>query len=175
MLWLRYGVAVPDFAIVLVNGFGALIGTSCMTIYYAYASDKTQQEKTGLQLFSLLFGIMAAAHFGFLTTPTLGAIAAVASVTMLAAPLADLQKIWRKQDSAVLSLPSIVVASFSCTLWTAYGVVQADPFIVISNALGLGLSLIQLYVFFKYRGIHPHKFFPKDHLSYDHLEVSLPK
>lgn len=174
MLWLRYGVAINDSAVSMVNALGALLGTIAMFVYYVYSSDKGDVEKKCLQLFGILFAVMAAARLGLLSTAALGTISAMASVAMLGAPLADLRNILRKQDSAVLSLPFIVMASASCLLWTAYGIMRADVFIVIPNALGVSLALIQLYVFLKYRGIHPQKFFPKDRLSYDQLDASLP-
>lgn len=40
MLWLRYGLAIRDAPVVLVNGFGAAVACLTMIAYYIYSSDR---------------------------------------------------------------------------------------------------------------------------------------
>lgn len=40
MLWLRYGLAIRDAPVVLVNGFGAAVACLTMIVYYIYSPDR---------------------------------------------------------------------------------------------------------------------------------------
>lgn len=76
-------------------------------------------------------------------TLLVGVIADIFNVAMFASPLSAMRGAWLAQSTAglpgLLSLVMLVCAG----TWTAYGAYQADASILVPNALGTAVTLLQ--------------------------------
>lgn len=107
MLWLKYGVYANDPAVVIVNGFGAIVAFFSMIVYYWYSHDKVHSgrcscsftppwalqpevEKRAIQVLGLIMVIFLLVRFRLFHPKWVGMAAMVASVLMFAAPLVGL-------------------------------------------------------------------------------------
>lgn len=61
------------------------------------------------------------------------------------------KKIVKKRDSSLLSPPTILMTLLLALSWVLYGLTLRDPYVVIPNALGGILGLLQSLVYLRYR------------------------
>ena len=90
MLWLKYGFCRADDALIMVNGFGALIAFGSMLVYYWYSLDKPAVERKAIVILGGILSIFVSMRLKIVGTNAVGFAAMLASILMFAAPLVAL-------------------------------------------------------------------------------------
>jgi hypothetical protein len=65
-------------------------------------------------------------------------------VLLFGSPLVKLVTVIRLQDSSSIPRPVAVLSTLAAGSWTFYGWLLHDPYIMLPNAMGLLLALVQL-------------------------------
>lgn len=85
---------------------------------------------------------------GFTFTDIVGYAATVVGTCLM---LPQIIKSWRTRSVGDLSLGMVVLYFFNCLLWLIYGVLLGAMPVIIANAIGLVISIIQLGLKLRYR------------------------
>lgn len=81
---------------------------------------------------------------------SLGILGTCVNMFMFSSPLAEFREVLRSRSTKGIS-PIFTCASFLCAiLWFSLGVEMGDPYIVVSNAVGLLMSSMQLWLFARF-------------------------
>lgn len=155
LIWVFYGLPIitPNLILVItINGFGVAMETLYLLIYIPCAQRKVKVKILIILLVVLAFyGVMIALALTVLPVNKrslfVGTIAAVLNTAMYAAPLAAMKNVI--ESKSVESMPfllSLCTLINSC-LWTIFGVLKKDPFIIVPNVLGVLFGIMQLALY----------------------------
>ncbi|KAH9790619.1 hypothetical protein WN944_009804 [Citrus x changshan-huyou] len=167
MFWILYGLPVvhPDSTLVVtINGIGLALELIYLSIFCVYNREKKGRKIVAIGLLGevAFLGVIAVITFVVFhntTTRTLfvGIICDIFNIIMYASPLS----IWHKviKTKSVEYMPFFLsLANFANgAVWTAYGLIKFDKFIVVSNGLGTVLGAIQLIIYGCYYKSTPKK------------------
>lgn len=110
---------------------------------------------SALSLYAALFYAKYIAYSDAAAATHLGLLGTFLSIVMTASPLVTVKDIVRTKSAASMSFPFVSVCFVSCVLWTTFGLLIKDYFVVIPNAVGLTLGLFQLSLFVFYPSNKP--------------------
>ncbi|KAJ3049781.1 hypothetical protein HK097_009223 [Rhizophlyctis rosea] len=154
--WLKYGILLPNQAIIIVNGTGLLLSIYCLMIFHRYHDRRDQTEKHLATTFLFTLVILAYVRFNSQSptiTHQLGFLACAMSMIMFGAPLLSLRQVLATRNPYPhITLPTAATSFTVCTLWTLMGLSLNDTFITLPNATGGLLALGQLVVLYLFRG-----------------------
>ncbi|XP_065191022.1 sugar transporter SWEET1-like [Sycon ciliatum] len=149
IFWLVYGLLSVNSMLIRINSFSLFLFTIYIAIYYAYCH-------TAVQLFSELRFVFYLALFVFPSVAlvhrfvdahkamlAMGLVCNSLTISVYAAPLGTLQEVIKQRNTSSMSPPLILANWLSAAVWSAYGIVINDIFIIVPNSLGLVLCSIQ--------------------------------
>ncbi|XP_059159415.1 sugar transporter SWEET1-like [Physella acuta] len=150
-LWLKYGLMSNITSVTLTSGLGSLLQFLYICVYYIYSKKKHQVHCILLLgtviLFTPLIYIQYFERDGDVALRNLGLICSGISILCYASPLATLSKVIEHKSTESMSF-YLCFINFLCGLqWTLYGVAINDNVVIIPNAFGIILGLIQFYLF----------------------------
>lgn len=167
----------PDvFPILFGNGIGWVIYSGCTRNVFIFAANFTnvmagmfyvlsgyvltpsEDTRRRLELFTLTFlGLWTA--LGFASTQItdevfrnnmIGSTANIIVLLLFASPLSTIAKIMRLRNAASINKPFATAQVLNCLLWFVYGLVVADIYVWVPNALGLALGMVQMLLLLVY-------------------------
>ncbi|XP_002125273.2 sugar transporter SWEET1 [Ciona intestinalis] len=151
--WIIYGKMTVNFTVVFVNTIGAGLQTLYMAIYIFFAADKSKP----LVQSSVCGGVAAVTWYIITQLANVidainvtGIICCAVTIFMFASPLAEINTVIANKSTATISLPLTVTASLCSAMWTMFGLVLHDNFIIIPNVLGFFAAFSRFYLFYKY-------------------------
>lgn len=153
IIWMVYGLVISDISVVIMNLVGFLCGFRYVWVYL-----RTVDETRGAVRMLQAAGVVCVVYvlLGILLPPTyrdlLGAFASVVAVVTYGAPLVTAKEIVQTGDVSSIIVPLVLCNTVCALSWTVHGYLQRDAYIVLPNAIGLLLSLIQLVLWLMYRG-----------------------
>jgi len=91
-------------------------------------------------------------QYGDIASPgyLLGHLAIVIFVVFTASPLQAAPEIYKTQDSSSMNLPLSVTLLVNCCCWLSFSIAIDDIFIMIPEAFGVLVALIQIGICLKY-------------------------
>jgi solute carrier family 50 protein (sugar transporter) len=154
--WSTYGVLVADWAILTCNAVGLIISIAGMIAFYKFAafpSESALARDVGVGLPVFSFVLMGLLHVAVPSraVAAVGTISVGGTLSVFASPLTEVRAIVAARNSSPLSLLILSFQLAATSLWTLYAVLIADVFVLLPNASGLLLVLVQAYVFVRYR------------------------
>lgn len=160
MLWIYYAFLRPgNMLLVTINSFGCFIETVYLLFYLFYASRNARIRTAWILLITLLgFGvIILVTQWRLLVKPenrgeVIGWICLVFSLCVFVAPLAILRKVIRTKSVEYMPILLSVFLTLSAVVWFFYGLFLHDLNIAIPNVLGLILGVLQIVLYFVYKG-----------------------
>lgn len=144
MLWLKYGMAIDDAPMCLVNVLGMLVSLFVTCSYYAFSPHRAMIENRACVVFAYLTAVLCLVRTGWLSIERLGFVATAGSLVMLGSPLSAAYRIFSQRDSSSLSPSMIGITLASSAAWCAYGVSRRDRYLIIPNLIGVLLAVSQL-------------------------------
>jgi len=151
-VWFTYGKFKEDVSLYTVNGIGFILQSCFSLCFYVYAVNKPNILKK-LVLVSV---ILSCIHiFVNVADPEqvrnqMGFLGAGLSISFFASPLATIKQVIRTKSAETLPFYQIVMSWIVSGLWTLYGMVIADNFVLLPNFVGFVIATSQLGLFFYY-------------------------
>ncbi|KAJ2114254.1 hypothetical protein IW146_003228 [Coemansia sp. RSA 922] len=143
----KYGprLAAAAATIVFVNTLGTIISIYILLCFWWYANSRYVETRF---LLTLVSGLLMIAYVDHSTDPhaeyAFSLVCCLMSLIFLASPLSQIGNVIRLQDASVL-LPSVaLLAFFNNVLWSVYGHIHNDAFMLFPNAIGAALCALQL-------------------------------
>lgn len=170
IFWFKYGFILGDMPMSLVNGFGMILAIYSGLIYHRHTSHRVSCEIMAILGLCGVLGWLMCISAGIIKLDGVGFSAMCASIVMFASPLVALWAILRhhfslNEDDPMfrphllnrnkvsiwipregLSLGMIGISLAVSLSWLTYGLVISDKFVLIPNAMGAVLSVIQFAV-----------------------------
>lgn len=166
VMWTTYGALDNSiFPVCVVNAFGVLTTSVFSLVFYSFAAKLRRRV---LLLFAsallvlcipALYIILAktgAIHQSSDTVVTvMGYGSVVVNIGMYASPLGTMRKVIRTKSVASLPIALSAVSLGNGSLWVAYAILAGDMFILVPNAIGVALTIVQVGLYLKYRNATP--------------------
>jgi len=149
-LWEKYGILKGDLGMIIVNFTGMIITTHVIFVYYKNARDlKKKVEKSFTIMIVALICILAYVKLnrGLTSYTVLGFLSSISSILMFGSPLTTLKKVIKTRDNSSLSIQLLIISILSSGLWTLYGYIINDNFVIVPNGLGCLLAAFQVLIY----------------------------
>ncbi|KAL2632367.1 hypothetical protein R1flu_017053 [Riccia fluitans] len=160
-LWLLYGmpfVTRNGLLIMTINGVGAFLEISYLTIFMRYAprSGKIRTAQIGgsIAIFYLLVVLVVsfAVHYLQGRRSVVGILCVIITIVMYAAPLSVMRLVIKTKSVEYMPLTLSVMVLLNSIAWSAYAVLKHDIYLMIPNFFGLILGMGQLVLYGCYYG-----------------------
>jgi solute carrier family 50 protein (sugar transporter) len=160
--WTIYAVYRKDIYVFFSNSFPFMVGNVlCLTAIHILErapQHEKKEETTRIRIESVMLMTMCYWMFVIMVTcfaisdenrdssiMIIGLSADAASLVYYASPLAGIWEIIKTKDSSSLYVPSIVISSLNCLLWTIYGLFGVNQLLLwLPNAIGFAICMIGL-------------------------------
>lgn len=158
--WTMYGMLTINAAVIACNAVGLAIAIWGLAVFIKWSPAADRQRLSTAtaaiavgSVVALVLMHYAAGHEA--AVKIAGSVASTASVLLFVSPMIGLRDVVARGDSSALS--PVVVGFFvaASSLWSLYAALIGDAFMLLPNAIGLALSLVQLGVFLRYRRVPP--------------------
>ncbi|POM62072.1 MtN3-like protein [Phytophthora palmivora] len=150
MGWVIYSLADHAFFPVgAVNCLGAVLGLIFSGIFILHEKEhRTRYSIFFCGVFALIIALLL---YRFLSTQdddtiakVLGYFADVMAVIMFGSPLMLMGDVIKTKNSEIIAAPMAFSGFANGALWTAYGIVQTDYYVLVPNAISGVLCLVQV-------------------------------
>ncbi|KAE8988867.1 hypothetical protein PR003_g21829 [Phytophthora rubi] len=152
--WGLYGLLIEDFPLVATNIVGLTFSLFYLVVYYRHEANKGSLRLEILATTLVLAGLVAypfvAAAEGVedeTVQDIVGVVTVAISAVMFGSPLVLVKRVIDERNTELLPLTMIVAGAVNCVLWLAYGLLRADSFVIVPNAVNLLLGVVQLGLF----------------------------
>ncbi|KAI7749169.1 hypothetical protein M8C21_028224 [Ambrosia artemisiifolia] len=162
LLWLYYALIKGGgntFLLITINAFGSLVELVYVIIFIVYAtpSAKKQTFKVLSATTTLCLAISLGSYYfvhGSTRTLVVGWIGVGLSICVFAAPLTIVCQVVKTKSVEFMPFPLSCLLTLCAMMWFAYGIFTKDLCVMVPNALGFILGLIQiaLYKYYKQKG-----------------------
>ncbi|CAM9332929.1 unnamed protein product [Sphacelaria rigidula] len=161
--WVMFAYLIDDvFPIGLTNGVGCMFGTVYACIYLRNCWDD-KREGVAKTAWSIFLGALciiltmwtAAVTITLLSsrktaTDRLGYIVDFFTMLLYGSPLALAWQVLRTRSTSGMYLPLSLTIVAASALWSAYGLLTSDLFVVIPQSVGLFAGIAQLFLFLRF-------------------------
>lgn len=149
-----YGVLVDNPKIMIVNSIGFILESIYILIYFYFTPNKKKMTHViGLLLITIL-GITAytfvyeeMSHRAFLFIGYMGSFIAI---VMFGSPLSSISYVFKSRSTESLSFPLCFANFATASLWSLYGTLINDYFVMLPNLVGSLLGFTQVALFAKF-------------------------
>lgn len=155
--WLRYGMLVSEIAMIAVNIAGSFLMFCYLVFYVCYTKSKLcilfqiVVEILVIDVMCVLVEIYSCIDLkSCITKDVLGLFSMFFNVVNFGAPLAGIAHVIKHKCCDTLPLPLCTANLLVSSQWCAFGVLKNDIYIIIPNAAGIVLALIQMSLFLIY-------------------------
>jgi len=154
ILWTKYGLLTDDIPVYTVGIFGMILQSIYLLFYYLNTRDKDIFSRRLMLSFlgvcSLLTYIKYYTEDYDTAVFHLGFVASGFTVAVYGSPLASVANVIKHRSTEFMTF-SMCVANFVVSLlWTIYGRLVHDKFILVPNGIGVILGSTQLSLFVLY-------------------------
>ncbi|KAG9450019.1 hypothetical protein H6P81_009984 [Aristolochia fimbriata] len=156
IIWIFYAlpyVLGHNIPILTINTIAIGIEAIYITIYLIYANPKQRLNVLFfLGLIMTFTALLVGLVLGLVHTKTrrvyvVGMVAVVFCLGMYGAPLTVMSTVIRTKSVKYMPFSLSFMGLFNALVWTAYGLIEFDPFVVIPNGIGAFLCVIQLTLY----------------------------
>lgn len=150
MGWVLYGWAADVFwPVGAVNLVGAVLGLVFSAIHILH--EKEYRRRYSLCFVAVTVLVVALLLYRVLSSQSdhtislvLGYFANAGAIIMFGSPLILLGSVVKTKNSEKIATPMAVAGAINGSLWTAYGIMQDDLFVLVPNCASAILCFIQL-------------------------------
>ncbi|XP_050233182.1 bidirectional sugar transporter SWEET1-like [Mercurialis annua] len=152
LLYAWYGtplVSSNNLLVCLTNGIGAAVYLTFVVVYIVYSTNVERVRTVSTLVLTIMTWLTIALPSLFISDNKekklfCGSFAAIGSAIAAATPFSILRTVVMTRDAGQLSSFSTIFTMLSTLAWSAYGFMHVDPFVIIPNLYGCGVSIIQL-------------------------------
>lgn len=152
LLWLQFALRTANWDILIPNLVTFSLSLVYVMVYHIVSRDYLLFGLKYISSVSIitLFGISV------LPEPYLGFLAVTANLLGFAAPLEQLGPVMVEKESRYIDM-NIICASLCCAgVWLGFGIASSNLYILIPNAAGVALCVLQITMYFWARSYIPH-------------------
>ncbi|GLC44748.1 hypothetical protein PLESTB_000969000 [Pleodorina starrii] len=148
--WCCFGLLKHDPFVTAPNTAGVLIAVFMTLTAYGLADEAGRHNMRFVCCLTAcvmpLLGVFTAfgATDAAMQAGVWGLAGNVISLIYYAAPLSTMWEVIRTRNSASILVPLTMMNTLNAALWTTYGIAVLEPLIWLPNAIGLGLSVLQV-------------------------------
>ncbi|KAG6574667.1 Bidirectional sugar transporter SWEET7b [Phytophthora cinnamomi] len=150
MGWVIYSLADHAFFPVgAVNCLGAVLGVIFSAVFILH--EKERRVRYSIFFCGVFALIIALLLYRFLGTQdddtiakVLGYFADVMAIIMFGSPLMLMGDVIKTKNSEIIAAPMAVSGFVNGALWTTYGIMQTDYYVLVPNAISGLLCLVQV-------------------------------
>ncbi|TVU47103.1 hypothetical protein EJB05_06684 [Eragrostis curvula] len=157
-LWTFYGLLKPGgLLVVTVNGAGAALQATYVSLYLAYAPKETKAKMVKLVLavnvvfLAAVVGVTLGALHGGARLLAVGILCAALTIGMYAAPLGAMRTVVKTRSVEFMPFSLSFFLFLNGGVWSVYSVLVKDFFIGVPNVVGFVLGTAQLVLYMAYR------------------------
>ncbi|GMF34617.1 unnamed protein product [Phytophthora lilii] len=160
-MWVLYSYLVDNiFPLFAVTLFGITTSTIFIAIYYRWTKDRLYVVKVcSIALVLLAIGTLyyILATNGFTdqsesaVEKTLGFIAIAFNLVLYASPLETMKKVVQTKNASSMPISISSIFLVNAVLWVVFAVAVSDMFVLVPNAIGAFLCMIQVVLYIIYR------------------------
>ncbi|KAL3701605.1 hypothetical protein R1sor_019627 [Riccia sorocarpa] len=152
LLWVLYGLPMvsKDALLVLtINVAGCAFEISYLILFLLYSPKKERRKVSKiLVVCTTLYAVLVALSLTVVPKKTrkteVGSLCVVFGVGMYVSPLSVMRLVIKTRSVQYMPLLLCVFVFLNSTIWTGYGILAKDVFIIIPNALGMLAGVLQL-------------------------------
>lgn len=150
--WMIYGIIKQKMAIYLGNAFG-VITNHFYVLIFIICLNTSSFKKISYSSFFLVCSMINIICFQyyFNNEELLGSIACTMNICMFFSQLQKIIEVFKYKDNSYIPMGISVCIAFSSSIWTTYGILTNDKFVIIPNIIGIVLSLFQIVLFFIFK------------------------
>ncbi|ETO59122.1 hypothetical protein F444_05929 [Phytophthora nicotianae P1976] len=150
--WVIYSWADHSFFPVgAINCLGVILGAIFSGVCIVHEKEFRVRY---LAFFVLVFTItVALVLYRFLSSQddddiakVLGCCADVLAITMFGAPLLQLGEVVKTKNSEVIAAPMAISGAINGVLWSIYGVMETDYYVIVPNTISGCLCFVQVFL-----------------------------
>ncbi|KAH7543962.1 hypothetical protein ACOSP7_031111 [Xanthoceras sorbifolium] len=150
-------ISIDNILVMTVNSIGAAFQLLYLTIYIAYAEKEKKVRMLGLILaVFILFAIVVVGSLQiidtFLRRIFVGTLSSAALITMFASPLFIINLVIRTKSVEFMPFYLSLSTFLMSTSFLLYGILNWDAFVYVPNGIGTVLGIVQLALYFYYKG-----------------------
>jgi len=151
VFWSIYGFQLQEPPIWLCNGVGFFINIFTMVTYlYFVKPEKNEFLKYVGVLGVSIIGIIII--FSRFSANVNGFFAMILCICLYFTPLQKLREVIDLKDNSYISIKVSGILFLNCVTWTFYGILLGgDVPILVTNSCGVVLSIVQIYIWNKYK------------------------
>ncbi|GAV72555.1 MtN3_slv domain-containing protein, partial [Cephalotus follicularis] len=157
MLWVYYGmpfVTKHNTLVYTINAIGLVIELIYLVILYMYDKQSRIRKQIMFGLLgeiilmvAIILGTLLGIHKFSARDIPVGVMCDIFNIIMYFSPLAIARKVIRTKSVKYMPLWLSVTGFVNAVLWTAYGLIIYDLFILISNGCGVVFGAMQLILY----------------------------
>ncbi|KAL4100591.1 hypothetical protein PRIC1_008382 [Phytophthora ramorum] len=150
MGWVIYSLADGSFFPVgAVNCLGAVLGIIFSGVFFLHEKERRTRYSIFFSgVFALIIALLLYRFLGTQDDDTiakvLGYFADVMAIIMFGSPLVLMGDVVKTRSSEIIAAPMAVSGFVNGVLWSAYGIMQTDYYVLVPNAISGLLCLVQV-------------------------------
>jgi len=164
-----YGLVISSFSLIFVNGINLVLSAYCVLVFYSFTIEQKQKKWIQVMLISASCAMLAVLFHACsqlelpLRRVELGIINNCITIFLFASPLSTVKMVIQTRNA--ISIPKVFsILSFCTSLaWFSYGFLINDFFVMLPNAIGMMLTVLQLVLIFSF-GQHESVEKPSSHV-----------
>jgi len=152
--WIIYSIVIKDIFLYTCNISSIISSFGFIQILYKYIDIS---KLIYIELISCLF-ILCVLTIIFLLNFTYnisenvfinitGNCAMFSSLSTYFSPLLIIKKVINTKDLSLIYLPQAIIGTVNLSCWLVYGILINDIYQIITNSLGLGMCLFQVFIY----------------------------
>ncbi|KAK2638646.1 hypothetical protein Ddye_026441 [Dipteronia dyeriana] len=150
-------ISINNTSVLTVNSIGAAFQLVYVTLYIAYAEKEKKVRLFGLIVAVLvIFAIVVVGSLQiadtFLRRIIVGTLSSAALISMFASPLFVINIVIRTKSVEFMPFYLSLSTFLMSTSFFVYGILNMDVFIYVPNGMGTILGIVQLVLYFYYKG-----------------------
>ncbi|RLN54004.1 hypothetical protein BBJ28_00015427 [Nothophytophthora sp. Chile5] len=160
-VWVLYAYQVNNiFPLFVMTILGMLSSLGFGSIYYRWSKERVyiRQLCGGMGLFLAAYTLYYVLGTSGVTNQsengvekTLGFICVAVNLVLYASPLETMKRVIQTKNASSLPISISVVFLVNAVLWVTFAIADDDLFVLVPNAIGTALCLVQVVLFLIYR------------------------
>mmetsp|Transcript_8503 Transcript_8503/g.14309 ORF Transcript_8503/g.14309 Transcript_8503/m.14309 type:complete len:411 (-) Transcript_8503:924-2156(-) len=141
-VWTAYAFKTQNIDLAVISVFPLVISIILSSIYLS-----VKPESRLIKMFFATLFVSQIFNFDSINVPICGLTGTTASILSNMVPLSFMPEVIRTRDVSGINLPLTCINLFNLAIWVSYAILKGDPFMTVSQSLGLVFNSITLMFF----------------------------
>jgi|AntAceMinimDraft_12_1070368.scaffolds.fasta_scaffold82242_1 uncharacterized protein with PQ loop repeat len=148
VIWGYYAILKSDMTLLIPSAIGVLNALFCI---YAYDKNSSAVNKKTIYNLNTALLLLTTLLFHLKKSDMIGYLGVGISIALMGSPLASLKGVLETKSTESMPFATSLLSFLNAVSWLLYGKLVANDVLVYApNVLGVGLTLFQLSLFFRF-------------------------